>query len=164
MEKEVLQHISWMSSKVSLPPLMLLYRKQISGSLLQVLVQGHGSGSQLWAVWWSVEFRQKKTTSPLPVRLKVQGYVCLRKVGEWESSYLLFWGSGDAARGYSGQQATPERRALWGGWESITSKCPPSWSFHCSTSLSCFVVHNRTWPDLGHITLTSYHSQQLSPI
>lgn len=85
--------------------------------------------------------------------------MCLWKVGEWESSYSLFWGSGDAARGYSGQQATPERRALWGGWESITSKCPPSWSFHCSTSLSCFVGLDLTL-DISlslHITLNNCH-------
>lgn len=45
------------------------------------------------------------------------------------------------------------------GWRSIRSKCPPSWSFHCSVPLSCFVVCGRTSSDPGRVTLTPYHSQ-----
>lgn len=62
---------------------MFLWRKQIGGSrLLRVLVPGHGSGCQLWAVWWLVEFRQQK--QPLPCFLG-QRYKAVRVNGRWET-------------------------------------------------------------------------------
>lgn len=104
-----------------------------------------------------------KTTSPLLLRPKVQGCVCQRKVGEWECSYSPLRDLGDAAWGYSGRPATPDWGARLRGWRSIRSKCPPSWSLHCSAPLSCFVGRLDLTLTVSlslHITLNNHHPSE----
>ena len=100
----------WSSTSHLLPPsptyLMSLWRKQLGGSFLTVLVLAR---SRFWVpavsslmVGW---FQAAKTTSPLLLRPKVHNCVCVLKEGGRVGA-LLFTalGRGDAARGYSGDR------------------------------------------------------------
>lgn len=122
-----------------------------------------GPGSQLWAVWWLVEFRQQKQPLHCFSGAKVQGCNSQKKKRDREREGTPIHQCGDAVRGDSGGWATPD-------WEALRQKGGGQLEanvLHHDQSIVVWHYHVLLWArglDLTlaislslHITLNNHH-------